>query len=164
MAEAGLMAVANPAINIMIQGRHDTYPKRRGLTRVPELRAAGLTVAFGSDCMMDPWYPLGMADMLDIAFMGLHVAQTQSPAGIRAAFDAVTVEAAAVMGLEGYGLAPGCRADMVLLQARDPVEAVRTRAARLAVVRGGAVLAESPARVATLHLPDGAESVPLNGR
>lgn len=164
MAEAGLMAVANPAINIMIQGRHDTYPKRRGLTRVPELRAAGIPVAFGSDCMMDPWYPLGMADMLDIAFMGLHVAQTQSAAGIRAAFDAVTVEAARVMGLEGYGLAPGCRADMVLLQARDPVEAVRTRAVRLVVVRGGAVLAESPARVATLHLADGLHHVPMSTR
>jgi cytosine deaminase len=164
MAEAGLMAVANPAINILIQGRHDTYPKRRGLTRVPELRAAGLCVAFGSDCMMDPWYPLGQACMLDIAFMGLHVAQMQSPAGIRACFDAVTVDAARVMGLDGYGLAPGSRADMVLLDARDPVEAVRTRAVRLAVIRGGAVLAESPARVATLHMPGGPEAVPLTLR
>lgn len=164
MAEAGLMAVPNPAINIMIQGRHDTYPRRRGMTRVPELRAAGLTVAFGSDCMMDPWYPLGMADMLDIAFMGLHVAQTQSAEGIRAAFDAVTVEAARVVGLEDYGLAPGCRADMVLLQARDRVEAVRTRATRLVVIRGGEVLAESPARVATLHLDGGLQSVPITTR
>jgi cytosine deaminase len=158
------MVVANPAINILIQGRHDSYPKRRGLTRVPELRAAGLTVAFGSDCMMDPWYPLGMADMLDIAFIGLHVGQMQSPAGIRACFDAVTVDAARVMGLDGYGLAPGCRADMVLLDARDPVEAVRTRAARLAVIRSGAVLAESPARVATLHGPAGPEAVSLTLR
>ena len=164
MAEAGLHVVANPAINILIQGRHDSYPRRRGMTRVPELREAGLTVAFGSDCMMDPWYPLGMADMLDIAFMGLHVAQMQSPAGIRACFEAVTREAAAVMGLEGYGLEPGCRADMVLLQARDPVEAVRTRAARLCVVRGGSVLAESPPRVARLTLPDGPADTPVTLR
>lgn len=164
MAEAGLMVVSNPPVNALIQGRHDTYPKRRGLTRVPELRAAGLTVAFGSDCMMDPWYPLGMADMLDIAFMGLHLTQMQSPEGIRACFDAVTVDAARVMGLDGYGLASGCRADFVLLQARDPVEAVRTRAARLAVVRGGAVLAESAPRVATLHAGGTARSVPLNRR
>ncbi|MEL6794942.1 MAG: cytosine deaminase, partial [Pseudomonadota bacterium] len=75
IAEAGVNAVPNPAINIMLQGRHDTFPKRRGLTRVRELRDAGVTVGFGSDCMMDPWYSLGKADMLDIAFMGLHVGQ-----------------------------------------------------------------------------------------
>src|SRR4029079_4277332 len=78
MAEAGVAALPNPLINIVIQGRHDTYPKRRGMTRVPELMAAGVTVAFGQDCVMDPWYSLGSADMLDVAFMGLHVAQMTS--------------------------------------------------------------------------------------
>ncbi len=71
MAEAELSIVANPLVNIVIQGRHDTYPKRRGMTRVPELMAAGLTVAFGQDCCMDPWYPLGSAEMLDVAHMGM---------------------------------------------------------------------------------------------
>ncbi|MEX2009356.1 MAG: amidohydrolase family protein, partial [Dongiaceae bacterium] len=90
MAEARLNVIANPLINITIQGRHDTYPKRRGMTRVPELMAAGLTVAFGQDCAMDPWYPLGSADMLEVAQMGLHVAQMTGQEAMRACFAAVT--------------------------------------------------------------------------
>ncbi|HET6787158.1 MAG TPA: cytosine deaminase, partial [Aquabacterium sp.] len=73
--EAGVAAIANPLINITLQGRHDSYPKRRGMTRVPELIAAGVDVAFGHDCVMDPWYSLGSGDMLEVAHMGLHVAQ-----------------------------------------------------------------------------------------
>jgi cytosine/creatinine deaminase len=152
LAEAQLQVVANPLINITLQGRHDTYPKRRGMTRVPELMAAGINVAFGHDCVMDPWYPLGSADMLEVAAMGLHVAQMTSLDGMRRCFEAVTVNAAQVMGLEGYGLAPGCRADMVLLQARSPIEAIRLRATRLAVVRAGEVIASTPARQAQLQL------------
>ena len=151
--EAGVSAVANPLINITIQGRHDTYPKRRGMTRVPELMAAGVTVAFGHDCVMDPWYSLGSADSLEVASMGLHVAQMTSQAGMRACFDAVTVNGAKVMHLEGYGIAPGNRADFVLLQARDPIEAIRLRSPRLKVFRAGKVIAETPASTATLHLP-----------
>ena len=79
--EARVHAIANPLINITLQGRHDTYPKRRGMTRVPELLAAGVNVAFGHDCVMDPWYSLGSADMLEVAAMGLHVAQMTSQAG-----------------------------------------------------------------------------------
>ncbi|MEM6825827.1 MAG: cytosine deaminase, partial [Pseudomonadota bacterium] len=113
--EAGVHAIPNPLINIMLQGRHDSYPKRRGQTRVPELRDAGITVGFGSDCMMDPWYSLGKADMLDVAFMGLHVAQLSSRADMEWCFDAVTVNSAKIMGLEGYGLETGCNANFVLL-------------------------------------------------
>jgi cytosine deaminase len=152
MAEAQVHAVANPLINITLQGRHDTYPKRRGITRVPELLAAGVNVAFGHDCVMDPWYAMGSGDMLEVAQMGLHVAQMTSQAGIRACFDAVTVNAARVMGLEGYGLDVGRRADAVLLQARSPVEAIRLRAARLAVIRAGEVIAESAPAQARLRL------------
>ena len=152
MAEAQLGVIANPLINITLQGRHDTYPKRRGLTRVPELMAAGLTVAFGHDCMVDPFYPMGSGDMLEVASMGLHVAHMTSLAGMRAAFDAVTVNAAKLMGLDGYGLEPGCHADFVVLQARDPIEAIRLRAPRLQVVRRGKVIAENPAQKARLHL------------
>ena len=151
--EAGVAAVANPLINIAIQGRHDTYPKRRGMTRVPELMAAGVTVAFGHDCVMDPWYSLGSGDMLEVASMGLHVAHMTSQAGMRACFDAVTINAAKVLHLDGYGIAPGNRADFVLLQARDPVEAIRLRAPRLKVFRAGKVIAETPAATAALHLP-----------
>ena len=153
MCEAGVHAIANPLINITLQGRHDTYPKRRGMTRVPELMAAGITVAFGHDCVMDPWYSLGSADMLEVAQMGLHVAQMTSQAQMRACFDAVTVNPARILGLQGYGIEVGAHADFVLLQARDPVEAIRLRAARLMVVRRGEVLARAPAATATLNLP-----------
>jgi cytosine deaminase len=153
MHEAGVSAVANPLINITIQGRHDTYPKRRGMTRVPELMAAGITVAMGHDCVMDPWYSQGSGDMLEVASMGLHVAQMTSQAGMRACFDAVTVNAAKIMHLPGYGIAPGNRADFVLLQARDPVEAIRLRATRLKVFRAGKVVAETPPATASLHVP-----------
>ena len=153
MAEAQVSAVANPLINITIQGRHDTYPKRRGMTRVPELLAAGIPVAFGHDCVMDPWYSLGSADMLEVAHMGLHVAQMTGQDAMRACFRAVTDAPATILGLEGYGLGPGCHADFVLLQARDPVEAIRLRATRLAVVRRGRVIARTPANTASLQLP-----------
>jgi cytosine deaminase len=157
--EARVGAVANPLINITIQGRHDTYPKRRGMTRVPELLAAGVTVAFGHDCVMDPWYALGSADMLEVASMGLHVAQMTSADGMRAAFDAVTQSPARMLHLPDYGIAPGCRADCVLLQARDPIEAIRLRASRLKVIRAGKVIAEAPASSATLHIDGRPERV-----
>lgn len=158
MAEAGVAAIANPLINIVLQGRHDSYPKRRGMTRVPEMRPHGINVAFGQDCCMDPWYSMGSADMLEVAHMGLHVAQMTSREAMRYCFDTVTANPAKIMGLEGYGLDVGCNADLVLLQARDPIEAIRLRATRLAVVRRGRVIAETPARVATLAL-DGRPAV-----
>jgi len=153
MAEARLNAVANPLINITLQGRHDSYPKRRGMTRVPELLAAGINVGFGHDCVMDPWYSLGSGDMLEVASMGLHVAQMTSQAGMRACFEAVTASNARILGLQGYGLEVGAHADFVLLQARDPVEALRLRAQRLLVVRRGRVLARSAPAQAALSLP-----------
>jgi cytosine deaminase len=104
---------------------------------------AGVTVAFGHDCVMDPWYGLGSGDMLEVAHMGLHVAQMTSLRGMRACFDAVTVNAARVMGLQGYGIEAGCDASFVLLQARDVVEAIRLRANRLKVWKKGRLLAET---------------------
>ena len=158
IAESGVSVIANPLINITLQGRHDSYPKRRGMTRVPELMAAGVTVAFGHDCVMDPWYGLGSADMLEVAHMGLHVAQTTSQQGIRDCFNAVTTHAAQVMHLKGYGLNVGCDASFVLLQARDPVEAIRLRANRLKVWKKGRLLADTPEVVAHLRLPQRASS------
>jgi cytosine/creatinine deaminase len=152
MAEAGVAAIANPLINIVIQGRHDTYPKRRGMTRVPEMRLHGILCAFGHDCVLDPWYSLGQADMLEVAHMAIHVAHMTSREAMRFAYDAVTVNAAKIVGLEGYGLGVGCNADMVLLQARDPIEAIRLRATRLAVIRRGTLLAESEPRLTRLSL------------
>lgn len=158
MAEARLHVVSNPLINITLQARHDSYPKRRGMTRVPELLAHGVNVAFGQDCVMDPWYALGSGDMLEVASMGLHVAQMTSQAAMRQCFDAVTTSAARILQLPDYGLQTGCHADFVLLQARDPIEAIRLRATRLKVFRRGRLVAESPAAVARLYLdgrPDG---------
>jgi cytosine deaminase len=153
MAEAQLHVVANPLINITLQGRHDSYPKRRGMTRVPELLAAGVNVAFGHDCVLDPWYSLGSGDMLEVAHMGLHVGQMTSQAAMRQCFEAVTSNAARVMGLQGYGLEAGCKADLVLLQARDPIEAIRLRATRLKVFKAGQLISESPASTSMLMLP-----------
>ena len=152
IADSGVSVIANPLINITLQGRHDTYPKRRGMTRVPELMAAGVNVAFGHDCVMDPWYGMGSGDMLEVAHMGLHVAQMTSQAGIRACFEAVTTNAAKVMHLDGYGLDAGCDASFVLLQARDPVEAIRLRATRLKVFKNGRVLAETMPATSRLHV------------
>jgi cytosine deaminase len=164
MAEAQLNVVANPLINIVIQGRHDTYPKRRGLTRVPELMQVGLTVAFGHDCVMDPWYSLGSGDMLEVAHMGIHVAQMTGQNAMRACFDAVTTNPARIMGLQDYGLEPGCVADLVVLQAHDPVEAIRLKATRLYVLRRGKIIARTPARQTELNLPARPGQLSLNAR
>lgn len=162
MVEADIQVIANPLINITLQGRHDTYPKRRGMTRVPELAQAGLTVAFGQDCVMDPWYSLGSGDMLEVAHMGLHVGQLTSQAQTRQCFDAVTTQPARILGLNSSGLVPGARADMVLLQAKNPGEAIRLRATRLAVIRAGQCIARTPPKVAKLTL--GTQNVSVDWR
>jgi cytosine deaminase len=148
--EAGVAAIANPLINITLQGRHDTYPKRRGMTRVKELMAAGVTVAFGHDCVMDPWYPLGSHDMLEVAGMGLHVGQLTGVEEVKSCFSAVTTNAAKVLNLQNYGIAPGCNADLIILQAEDTIEAIRLRAERLYVIRRGKILAQAAPRASTI--------------
>ena len=157
--EAGVAAIANPLINITLQGRHDSYPKRRGMTRVPEMLAAGIPVAFGHDCVMDPWYSLGSGDMLEVAHMGLHVAQMTGQQAMHDCFLAVTETPAAILGLDGYGIAPGCHADLVILDCGSTVEALRLRAARRLVLRRGQVISESPRAGARLQLPGRPETV-----
>ena len=160
IAESGVAAIANPLINITLQGRNDTYPKRRGMTRVPELMAAGVDVAFGHDCVLDPWYGMGSGDMLEVAHMGLHVAQMTGLEAMQSCFTAITETPARILGLEGYGLAPGCHADLVILDAGSTVEAIRLRAARRLVLRRGQVVAEAPSSASRLHLagrPDNAD-------
>lgn len=144
IAEAQLTAIANPLINITIQGRMETYPKRRGMTRVKEMVERGINVAFGHDCVMDPWYSFGSHDMLEVAQMGLHVGQMTGVNQTLSVFDAVTSNAARALHLEGYGIEAGCNADMVVLQASDPIEAIRLRANRLFVIRRGDVIASTP--------------------
>lgn len=153
IAEAGVSAIPNPLINIMLQGRHDTFPKRRGLTRVKEMQALGIRVGWGQDCVLDPWYSLGTADMLDVAFMGLHVAQMSSPADMARCFDMVTNVNAAIMGLDHLGLGVGKRASLVVLDAGNPIEALRLRAERICVIARGKVVAERTRQDTRLSLP-----------
>ena len=153
MAEAELSAIPNPLINIVLQGRHDTFPKRRGLTRVKEMQAMGIRVGWGQDCVLDPWYSLGTADMLDVAFMGLHVAQMTHPDEMARCFTMVTETNAAIMGLDDYGLRVGAKASLVVLDAGNPTEALRLRAGRLAVVAKGRVIARGERGDAALSLP-----------
>lgn len=153
IAEAGVSAIPNPLINIMLQGRHDTFPKRRGMTRVKEMLALGIRVGWGQDCVLDPWYSLGTADMLDVAFMGLHVAQMSSPADMARCFDMVTNVNAAIMGLDHLGLGVGKRASLVILDAGNPIEALRLRAERICVIARGKMVAERTRQDTRLSLP-----------
>ncbi len=152
IAESGMTAISNPLINITLQGRHDSYPKRRGLTRVKEMQALGILVGWGQDCVLDPWYSLGTADMLDVAFMGLHVAQMTHPAEMARCFEMVTATNAAIIGLKDYGLKPGDMASLVILDAGGPVEALRLRPDRLAVVSKGRVIVERARNDARLSI------------
>jgi cytosine deaminase len=152
MAESGMNAVCNPLINIHLQGRHDSYPKRRGLTRVPELLTAGVNVAFGHDDVMDPWYPMGSHDMLEVAHMGAHCLQMMGTSQLETVFNMVTGRGARVLGLEKYGVQVGCSANLVILQAKNSMDAIRLRPARLYVIRRGKVVATTPPVVSEVRL------------
>ena len=143
MVEAEMNVIPNPLINITIQGKHDTYPKRRGMTRVPEQIKAGLNVAFGHDCVMDPWYPLGSHDMLEVAHMALHVAHMTGVNEMVSCFDSVTTTAAKVLQIEKYGLKKGSYGDLVILQCKNKIEALRLKPTRLFVIKKGTVISSS---------------------
>jgi cytosine deaminase len=142
-AAADVRFVSNPATNLMLQGRLDSEPRRRGLPRVKEMLAAGLTVACGQDCVDDGFYPFGTADQLQVALIFCHAAQLSLPVEIDAALTAIRAAAARVVGVRGYGLEPGCPADLVVLDAEDMREALRLQAARSWVIRGGSVVAST---------------------
>ena len=161
IAEANVAAISNPLINITIQGRQDTYPKRRGLTRIPEMISHGIKVGWGQDCTLDPWYSLGKADMLDVAHMGLHVAQMTSLADIRYNFEMVTRINAEIMGLNNYGLKPGCLASFVILDASSAEEAIRLRADRLYVIAKGKIVARKDLHHTHLYLANRPDKVNL---
>jgi cytosine deaminase len=127
LREARVHVVANPGVNLHLQGRYDRYPKRRGLTRVRELMAAGVNVAAGQDCIRDPFYPLGTGQMLDVAHLLAHADHLTTAKQLGQALDAITTNAAKMLRLKGYGTAPGCRADLVVLPVPDGHEAVRLR-------------------------------------
>lgn len=152
MAESGIQAICNPLINIHLQGRHDTYPKRRGLTRVPELLTAGVNVAFGHDCVMDPWYPMGSHDMLEVAHMGAHCLQMMGASQAPVLLEMVTTRGAKALNLDDYGLEVGRPADFVVLQATSAMEALRLKPARLFVFRKGQIIASTPPAISSINL------------
>jgi cytosine deaminase len=138
--------VANPLINIVLQGRADTFPKRRGITRVKELWREGLNVSLGYDCVMDPWYALGTGNMLDAAHMAVHVCQMIGRDEIDACYDMVTFNGAKTLGLgKAYGVAEGREANFVVMDVANRFEAVRTRVKPRYVVSRGRVICQTAA-------------------
>jgi len=147
VAEAGMHMVTNPVTNLMLQGRHDRQPMRRGITRVKELLDAGVNVTNGQDCLKDTFYPtFGQADMLEVGLVTAHAAQLSMPREVEVVFDMPTTHAARLMHLDGYGLAEGDRASLVILDAPSVQEALRTRPDRT-VVRDGRVVVETRTEV-----------------
>lgn len=143
IAESQIHAIPNPLANMWLMGRHDTYPKRRGLTRIKEMLKMGINVALGQDSTMDPWYSLGSAEMLDVANMAIHAAHMTSLEEMKECYNGVTYYPAKAMQLTNYGLEIGCNADIVILQAPSVVDAIRLRANRLWVIRRGKIIAQS---------------------
>ncbi|MBW4539039.1 MAG: cytosine deaminase [Myxacorys chilensis ATA2-1-KO14] len=140
--------IANPLINITLQGRTDTYPKRRGVTRVKELWQQGINVSLGHDCIQDPWYSLGTGNMLDVASMAVHVCQMTGMAEIDACYNMVTWNGAKTLNLEEYGIAVGKPANLIVLDACDRYDAIRRRATVRHVISQGKLLTKtSPAEV-----------------
>lgn len=145
LRRAKLSFIANPLINITLQGRTDTYPKRRGVTRVKELWENGLNVSLGHDCIQDPWYSLGTGNVLDVVNMAVHVCQMTGMAQMEACFDMVTHGGAKTLALgkEGYGIAVGRPANLVVLDAESKYEAILQRSAVRYVISRGNVLVET---------------------
>jgi cytosine deaminase len=143
LRQARINIIANPLINIVLQGRTDTYPKRRGLTRVKELHQAGLNVSLGYDCIMDPWYALGTGNMLDAAHMAAHACQMMGAAEIDACYDMVTWSGARTLALgPAYDVAAGNPANLVVLDAGNRFDAIRRRVSPRYVISRGQVIVE----------------------
>ncbi|PSR13046.1 cytosine deaminase [filamentous cyanobacterium CCP3] len=149
LSRSNINFIANPLINITLQGRTDTYPKRRGVTRVKELWQQGLNVSLGHDCIRDPWYSLGTGNMLDVAAMAVHVCQMTGQSEIAACYDMITTNGAKTLAIQDrYGLEVGKPASLIVLDADSPYEAIRRRAAVTHVFSHGKLLVETkPAEV-----------------
>ncbi|EOV9664750.1 cytosine deaminase [Cronobacter malonaticus] len=150
LKRAGLSFVSCPTESIHLQGRFDTWPKRRGVTRVAELDRAGLNVCFGQDSIKDPWYPLGNGNILRVLDAGLHICQMMGYEDLKRSLDFVTDNSARAMNLgDNYGLCEGRPANLVVLDAPDDYEVVRRQAkARYSVRHGKVILRREPE---TLH-------------
>jgi cytosine deaminase len=154
LSRAGINLVCNPMVNLHLQGRFDAYPKRRGLTQVKEMLGAGVNVAFGHDDVMDPWFPMGTANPLQVAHVGALATQMTSPAQIAECFAMVTTRAAETLSLgDSYGIEAGRPASLIVLPATDPFDAVRRQVRPWYVIANGRVVAETPPVAATLTWP-----------
>jgi cytosine deaminase len=151
LKRAGVTIVANPLDNIVLQGRFDTYPKRRGMTRVKELDAAGINVACGHDSIMDPWYPLGRGSMLDALSMLVHVGQMTGRAELFRAYEMVTSNPARAAEIPDWRISEGAPANFVVFDCTDEAEAIRLRPAARWVVRNGRVVAETEPAKSVVH-------------
>ncbi|VXD04354.1 cytosine deaminase [Enterobacterales bacterium 8AC] len=149
---SGINFVANPLVNIHLQGRFDTYPKRRGITRVKEMLEAGINVCFGHDDVFDPWYPLGTANMLQVLHMGLHVCQLMGYGQINDGLNLITTHSARTMHLQDYGLKVGNSANLVILPAENGFDAVRRQTPVRYSIRQGALIAETQPASTKLYL------------
>ncbi|CAI1163026.1 Cytosine deaminase [Serratia liquefaciens] len=149
---SGINFVANPLVNIHLQGRFDSYPKRRGITRVKEMLEANINVCFGHDDVFDPWYPLGTANMLQVLHMGLHVCQLMGYGQIDDGLKLITSHSARTLNLTDYGLAAGNSANLVILPAESGFDAVRRQTPVRYSIRQGVVIAETKPAETTLYL------------
>jgi len=140
LKRADVSVVVNPAVNLHLQGRYDLYPKRRGIARVKELLTAGVNVSVGNDCIMDPWYPLGRGDILQSLYLLLHAAHLTSFDEVVNSLRLVTYNAAKTFGLNDYGIREGTIADLVVFDARHPLEIVRDQPTRLLVMKRGKII------------------------
>lgn len=143
LAESGVSVITNPPDNSVLQGSYDDYPRRRGHTRIDELRAAGVTVGIGHDSVLDPWYHYGMADPLDAAFILLHYAHMAGRGDVPELWELLTEANAEIFGVEEYGLAEGQEGSLVVYDSPDGFNALRTRAPRTLVLRGGEPIART---------------------
>jgi len=141
--KAEINVIMNPATNLMLQGRLDRQPTRRGITRVKELLAAGVNISFGQDCVKDTFYPFGRADSLEVALIAAHAAHMSLPDEVYEVFAMPTRNAAKLLRLDDYGMSPGCLGDLVLLDADSPADAITRQAARVCVVKRGRLIAET---------------------
>lgn len=147
LALSGINFVANPLVNIHLQGRFDDYPKRRGVTRVKELLEANINVCFGHDDVFDPWYPLGTASMLQVLHMGLHVCQLMGYEQIEKGIQLITDNSAKALQLNDYGIQVGNSANLIILPAESGFDAVRRQVSTRYSIREGKIIAATePAR------------------
>lgn len=159
IADAGMSVITNPPDNSVLQGRYDAYPRRRGHTRIDELRAAGVDVAIGHDSVVDPWYHYGVGDPLHAANVLIHYAHLSGYGDVEAIWEMLTTGAATAFGATDYGLSEGSPGSIVVYDASNGFEALRTQAPRTLVVRGGKIVSQTETATTTVHRDGDSESI-----